>query len=32
MKNMVKIVLRRDFSWPGGNLTEIKKEAGKIYG
>ena len=32
MKNMIKIVLKRGFSWPGGNLTEKVRESRKPYG
>ena len=30
MKNMIIIVLKRDFSWPGWKLTEIVREKEKL--
>ena len=30
MKNMIRIVLKRGFSWPGCNLTKMVWEAGKF--
>ena len=32
MKNMMRIALKRDFSWPGQNLTEMAREAWKLLG
>ena len=31
MKNMIRNVLKRNFSWPGGTLTEIAREARKLW-
>ena len=30
MKTMIRIVLKRDFIWPGCNLTEMMRETGKL--
>ena len=32
MKNMMRIALKRGLSWPGGHLTEMAREAGKLQG
>ena len=32
MKNMMRIALKRDFSWSGQNLTEMAREAWELLG
>ena len=32
MKNRMRIALNKGFNWPGGNLTEMAREAGKLQG